>query len=75
MFTPYAAVKVKHPERLPKRVVSPRRYKDQARTDVQCRMIRETVGGFDEPTEEDIYSLVDLLVKHMYNRGAEEAVH
>jgi len=38
-------------------------------------VIQATVGGFDEPPEEDVYRLVDLVVKHICNRNVEEAVH
>ena len=38
-------------------------------------MIHATLRGFEKPTEEDAYCLVDLVVKDICNRNAEEAVH
>lgn len=38
-------------------------------------MIQETLGLFDEPADEDVYCLLDLVVKYIRNRSVEEAVH
>ena len=34
----------------------------------------EPLGGFREPTEEDVYRLVDLVVELIGDRGVEEAI-
>ena len=56
------------------RVVSLRQFEGRTRINLQMDMLPEPLGGFREPTEEDIYRLVDLVVELVGDRRVEEAV-
>lgn len=71
MFTPYAIDKVKDPVRLCNQgaYCQPKTTQDLNRTkfDTQMNMAQEALRRIREAAEEDVYCLVDLVVKLIRN--------